>query len=309
MVLALCEEWWVLTTVKTSFPFSQQIPSEVLKQCAKGIQTGDLGASPHFPSPDTLERKLGNCIGVWWSRSRTTLTLTPSPLLFNRPHPQIHSNLLYLPWIRLDFWSRILTVFLVFLVRLIMGISAYLDLWDVAFLEKIYMHIKPWDREPSFSSSWPLNREPLLKLTNWHGKGGVRHNLSLEPQVLEVLCVPSFLFFMVDRSSEFSDMGFKRCWLKIKQGYYPHDPQRTKITPSGELQMCLASLASLYEAHDGLRSLPGCNRPRLGLTRRTSPEDRASGWQDDNQGMILIGKTQPLHLWILRDTPLEWLFL
>lgn len=194
MVLALCEEWWVLTTVKTSFPFSQQIPSEVLKQCAKGIQTGDLGASPQFPSPDTLERKLGNCIGVWWSRSRTTLTLTPSPLLFNRPHPQIHSNLLYLPWIRLDFWSRILTVFLVFLVRLIMGISAYLDLWDVAFLEKIYMHIKPWDREPSFSSSWPLNREPLLKLTNWYGKGGVRHNLSLEPQVLEVLCVPSFLF-------------------------------------------------------------------------------------------------------------------
>lgn len=43
VVLALHTEWWVLTTVKTLFSSSQQITSEALKQCAKGIQAGDLG--------------------------------------------------------------------------------------------------------------------------------------------------------------------------------------------------------------------------------------------------------------------------
>lgn len=61
------------------FPCSQQIPSEVLKQYTKGIQTGDLGASPLLLSPDKPQRKLENCVGDWRSRRRPTRTFLLQP--------------------------------------------------------------------------------------------------------------------------------------------------------------------------------------------------------------------------------------
>lgn len=46
-----------------SFPSSEQTASESSKQCAKGIQTGDLGASPQLLSPHKGQRELGDCVG------------------------------------------------------------------------------------------------------------------------------------------------------------------------------------------------------------------------------------------------------
>lgn len=91
-MLALCKEWWVLTTAKTYFPCSQPIPSEVSMKCAKGIHTGDLGASIQLFSADKLQRKLGDYTDELWSTGRPTLTFLPLALLhLSTPHLQNHS--------------------------------------------------------------------------------------------------------------------------------------------------------------------------------------------------------------------------
>ena len=123
-------------------PSSWQIPSEVSKQCAKGVQTRDSGASPQLLSPDTSQREPGNCVGEWWCRCRPTMTLnlqSSCPLKHPPPPDPVSYCHLYSLWAVLPsspgllFWSSTTFIFLDSLVRL-MAERSLLCLWLQYFL-------------------------------------------------------------------------------------------------------------------------------------------------------------------------------